>query len=371
MEKFCIFCGQKPQSKNKEHVIPQWLIKLTGDPSREVYLGRKWATSGMEERKFSLKSFTFPSCEKCNESFSHLESQTQSILKMILSHSPISAIQWDTFLDWLDKIRIGLWLGMIYLNKNHRALVPMFYINQRIGSKDRLLIIYEITNDRQNGITWAGTETPLFEHTPSCFTLAINNFLFLNASSDFLFSYRYGFPYPSERKYRPEGGVWIEMQPGTKSLCFPLIKKDFMTGGTQLFQPIIPYKHFRTEEGKEADFSKFYNNTYVKDNCMDYGKGKGIILKRERNKLIKYPNSPSKSWIPKQEFLRGEILYQTGIQVGELLKDIFLDYPSFDSLEEKERKLLKNKLDSTLSLHSMIFSHFVKQKKMYYQNSKI
>jgi hypothetical protein len=45
MDKFCVFCGKKPQSKNREHIIPQWLIALTGDPNRDVYLVRKWASS--------------------------------------------------------------------------------------------------------------------------------------------------------------------------------------------------------------------------------------------------------------------------------------------------------------------------------------
>ena len=26
MAKYCMFCGNKPQDKNKEHIIPRWLI---------------------------------------------------------------------------------------------------------------------------------------------------------------------------------------------------------------------------------------------------------------------------------------------------------------------------------------------------------
>ena len=26
MAKYCVFCGNKPQDKNKEHIIPRWLI---------------------------------------------------------------------------------------------------------------------------------------------------------------------------------------------------------------------------------------------------------------------------------------------------------------------------------------------------------
>ncbi|MFT5387136.1 MAG: hypothetical protein ACI9F2_000158 [Lysobacterales bacterium] len=24
MDKFCVFCGKKPQEKNKEHILPKW-----------------------------------------------------------------------------------------------------------------------------------------------------------------------------------------------------------------------------------------------------------------------------------------------------------------------------------------------------------
>ncbi|HDR2534145.1 TPA: hypothetical protein QCI12_004383 [Enterobacter roggenkampii] len=37
--KKCIFCGDKPENKNKEHVIPKWLIEMTGDKKRSGYFG--------------------------------------------------------------------------------------------------------------------------------------------------------------------------------------------------------------------------------------------------------------------------------------------------------------------------------------------
>jgi hypothetical protein len=30
MAEVCVFCGERPQSKTKEHVIPKWLIEMTG-----------------------------------------------------------------------------------------------------------------------------------------------------------------------------------------------------------------------------------------------------------------------------------------------------------------------------------------------------
>ncbi len=38
MAKFCIFCGNPPKDKNAEHVIPQWLINITGKRSRQINL---------------------------------------------------------------------------------------------------------------------------------------------------------------------------------------------------------------------------------------------------------------------------------------------------------------------------------------------
>jgi hypothetical protein len=42
MDKFCVFCGESPENKNKEHVIPQWLIRMTGY-SKRIALRRERA----------------------------------------------------------------------------------------------------------------------------------------------------------------------------------------------------------------------------------------------------------------------------------------------------------------------------------------
>jgi hypothetical protein len=47
--KRCIFCGNPPSAKNKEHVVPKWLIELTGDPKREWYLGLYFGEPRLEE----------------------------------------------------------------------------------------------------------------------------------------------------------------------------------------------------------------------------------------------------------------------------------------------------------------------------------
>jgi len=76
-EKFCVFCGQKPENKNKEHVLPKWLIKLTGKPNRQINIGLNFSDfkkdTEIKERKYSINSFTLPACEKCNTEYENLE----------------------------------------------------------------------------------------------------------------------------------------------------------------------------------------------------------------------------------------------------------------------------------------------------------
>ena len=79
MEKFCVFCGKKPQAKTVEHIIPKWLIELTGDPKRIGFFGVKYE-EGFPKRKFSLNQFQFPSCSTCNAFFSDLENNTKKII---------------------------------------------------------------------------------------------------------------------------------------------------------------------------------------------------------------------------------------------------------------------------------------------------
>jgi hypothetical protein len=134
MPKVCVFCGSLPKGKNKEHVLPRWLIGLTGDPGRKVYLGREWTSPELKERIYSLSSFTFPACEACNTEYSELETRAKSIMQSLLALLPVSAGDFDVLLDWFDKVRTGLWVGLLYLNRNYRGLTPQFYIKSRIAT---------------------------------------------------------------------------------------------------------------------------------------------------------------------------------------------------------------------------------------------
>ena len=74
MEKVCIFCGERPESKNLEHVLPRWLIELTGNPKRRARFGYRRSVEGRPvERSFAFDAFKFPSCTECNQRFGELE----------------------------------------------------------------------------------------------------------------------------------------------------------------------------------------------------------------------------------------------------------------------------------------------------------
>src|SRR5690242_13676760 len=99
MEKFCVFCGKRPESKTKEHVIPLWLIEKTGDPKRKARFGVDFQKDTPAFREFSFDSLTFPACSDCNSKFSLLESNAKDVVTRLLDREPLSEIDLSFLLD--------------------------------------------------------------------------------------------------------------------------------------------------------------------------------------------------------------------------------------------------------------------------------
>jgi hypothetical protein len=59
----------------------------------------------------------------------------------MLARQLVSAPELNVFLDWMDKIRVGLWLGIRYLDRNSFPVDPNFYIAHRIGTADRVACV--------------------------------------------------------------------------------------------------------------------------------------------------------------------------------------------------------------------------------------
>jgi hypothetical protein len=195
LEKRCIFCGNPPSQKNREHVIPQWLIELTGDPKRTWHLGVQYGDPERPARQFSANQYQFPACEACNRRYSDLEARTKANMTKLLDNQSLSAAEWDDFLDWFDKVRIGLFIGNMMLNKELPIPNPKFFIDQRIGTKDRCVLVYRL-KDKQIGLRFIGASDSVFFQSPTSFVLVVNGMVFVNLSTDFLLASRMGFPYP-------------------------------------------------------------------------------------------------------------------------------------------------------------------------------
>lgn len=238
MAQKCVFCGEKPINKNKEHIIPKWLIKMTGDPNRQVLIWK----DDEKELKFSWMKYAFPSCEKCNSEFADREAIVKDIVIKLLNENQISQKELNLFLDWVDKIRVGIWLGHNQLLK--RDIDPNFHINQRIGSKDRLCLLYKKTGE-EKGINLMGIDSEIFEVIPSCFAMTINNLIIFSYSKEFILSKNLGFPFPSNYSYQKNFLVKAtEIVAGTSTINFPIIQGKIIKPAIRLYQSIYKGVHF-------------------------------------------------------------------------------------------------------------------------------
>ncbi|MHA1973025.1 MAG: hypothetical protein ACTSW1_08530 [Candidatus Hodarchaeales archaeon] len=335
MDKFCIFCGHKPESKNFEHIIPQWLINLTGNPKRIAYFGYQLDVgTEPKHRSFSFNAFKFPSCETCNNTYSELETRSKSIIEKILNCNPISAIDVHVLLDWFDKVRVGLWLGYQYLDRNPAGITPKFYIQDRIAMNDRMIAIFKAdTADTDvKGLTFFGCDFPSFTYTPSCFSLRINNFFFLNMSYNDLFSRRIGFPYPREVYQLPDRRLMGTYTAGRNRVMIPLLKKRFSIKGTELYQPI-----FRGRIDIDSDSRKLYDTQYVHDNSMVWEAGIGKVFRVAKDALEEYPDTDSILYLPNVSYefpnLVARLVFET-LDWQEYIDNIA---PSLEKLPVKTR----------------------------------
>ena len=239
--KFCVFCGKVPLLKTSEHIIPQWLIELTGNPNRVVNFGIDY--SNQRQIRFAWSQFKFPSCENCNNAFSQLESKIKPIIEDLMNLKAIPGNQYIMLLDWLDKIRIGLWLAYYYLLKNQFFINPSFYITNRLGKKDRMIAIYPISTSVK-GISITGINTPAFHYMPSCFSIMINNLFIHNMSWDYMCSARCGFPYPHIMRRHNEMLKCSDFRKNSK-IKHPIIRQKLFAPSILLFQPITDDKSLR------------------------------------------------------------------------------------------------------------------------------
>ena len=259
MKVACVFCGKEPQNKNKEHIFPKWLLKMTDFDKGNKSVGSNWETG--KELVFNMLSYTFPSCKKCNDDFGKIEAKVKPTFDKLLT----------------DKIRISGWLGIKYMNKNTFTMNPKYYINTRVGIKDRLLTITNTYKDEKT-LNWSGMNTPAFMLSPTAFTLRVNNLVFVNCSSDFIVSRRLGFPYIQSERLNPlSDRTDFIMGKGTEKSYSNYFTTKLYNPTMTIAQPI--YKTINN------NLPSYYDNSFVKDNSYDYKQGLGKIFISANGKL--------------------------------------------------------------------------------------
>ncbi|TDF78541.1 hypothetical protein [Pseudomonas sp. H9] len=351
MAKTCIFCGEKPSNKTKEHVIPQWLIELTGNPNREAFLGFiKHHEDGFKDRKYAFDQFTFPACDTCNNKYAELEGNVKPILLKVLNEEPVLTENISTLLDWLDKVRIGLWLGMNQLDKNYANVDPNYHINTRIGQYDRMLIV-EKSNSTNSKLNLGGIDTLSFALTPSVFVLIVNNIYITNISFMFLLSRRLGFPYPTNMHLEPDHErVRCTFVKGRERIMSPLLRKPLKEKGTFIFQPM-----FRGGliEGLDDD----YKTEYVKKHSLDFEQGIGNIFQSNENNLTEYTKGETINLTPHHTHNDRELFVKSAIHVCEWQNWLTQFIPNTDKLTPIQKKFIKSRFSTGVKVNNLLIKH--------------
>lgn len=357
ISKFCVFCGKKPDHKTNEHIIPQWLIKLTGDPKRKINLGPDYRTY-KDSKEFKLKSFAFdsfkfPACQKCNNHYSQLEIEAKLVIEKILVHEYLTNTEISSLMDWMDKIRIGLWLGGLLIDRELAPIEPNFHINSRIREKDRALFIYEIS-DNWKGLQFIGYNLPAFTFSPSCFALCINNFYFYNMSYEYLIARNLGFPFPVEMEFNEyDERIIVSLSKGTNRIKTPLIKYPFIKPTCEIYQPIIFSKLGQFIDNTD----NFFNCEFVKNNCLDYEKGIGKIFINERGK-IKALEDDMELCLSNGEFTYERISFMKKIANQVLNNQLYIikNSPSNNRLSTEQRTRIRKTLNKVVGLQKMLIN---------------
>jgi hypothetical protein len=291
MKKFCVFCGKHPEGKNKEHVIPKWLIERTGDPNRIARFGVDFRKNPPTWREFSFDSLTFPACAKCNGNFSKLEGHAKTVVESLLNHETLSQIELSILFDWLDKVRIGLWLGYFYLDSNPLEIRPHYHIAARMGQADRTVAIIRVKGS-QPGINFVGPESPCFQGSPTCFALRINDFCLLNVSGISSCSRRLGFPYANPKYLRDDGQLEITVEVGSGRIMRPVQRDLAFPNAVLLHQPI--FRTCFTDENTK----KILDTEWARARSLNWEEGCGAVFLEKGNQVYKYPETATLDWLP-------------------------------------------------------------------------
>lgn len=288
----CVFCGQRPVDKTVEHILPYWLIELTGDPKRRARFGVDWSKTPPAPREFSFDQFTVPACRICNESFSSLEGEARAVIIKLLADDALGIEDFSCLLQWLDKIRIGLWLAMYLLDKNIFGINPNHYITERVGGTDRALILSK-HDGRVPRLNFMGTDSVSFRLAPIAVGLVINNYVIISVAHAGLCARRLGFPHLTPLRFREDGKIEGTIHAGLERIIHPIIPHFPHPYATGIYQSILK------NIDSDGVPSELFGTVYCRSNSMDAERGVGSIFLQSDGRVRRYSEQPGKDWVPR------------------------------------------------------------------------
>lgn len=173
----CIICGHpilKHQASNKEHVISDWVLRLTGTRAQKLPVhidysdghGRKW-------KKFEPATFEFPAHKACNTKLSHLlETPASDAITAFSRGDNVTPSQFGYILDWLDKTRAMLHFAVATLERNPMQFNRDRHPLGRFRCNDRAVLMFR--NLGIKTLRWHGPSLPAFHLTPTSYFIQIN-----------------------------------------------------------------------------------------------------------------------------------------------------------------------------------------------------
>jgi hypothetical protein len=230
---FCgaLFTGQK---HNFEHIIPRWLVK-------EADLAHRTAPIDFPGKKFdaAMSRIGGRVCEKCNDDSADLEGRARAAYAKLRDGKDLEMADGRALLDWLDKVRVGMWLWTVDIGKGDYGVEPKFRINERMAHKDRIMLAarYRPGAPMRGLGFWGATEH--FVWSPSVFGLYINNVVLVSISTNFLVS-RHLVNLNITQRTDYWGDAFCDIEPGDA----PGPRLEYFAAPFILGQTILPVEMF-------------------------------------------------------------------------------------------------------------------------------
>lgn len=282
VKKLCVFCGNLPEEKTMEHVVPKWLLELTGNPNRRGIFGAYPSEEGepIRQREFGLSAFKFPACGACNNKFGKLEDRAKHVMVKTLANEELDNTELTTLLDWFDKIRIGLYLAFNTLDDFSDIVAPTIHIELGQTLKDRLLFVYDYEDVTRTNLTFYGANSPIFYMMPNAFIMTVRDKLFLNAAADYLVAEKLGYPYGEFICLQDDSPDPVyRLRPGTSTASYPVVGFPITPGGTEIYQAVVSMHNL---PGANAALRSVLldDEKLVRDSLKSYDKDEEVRVSR-------------------------------------------------------------------------------------------